>query len=369
MSAISAAKAMMAGAAKASKVVKPGILDSKFLSPLTIAFTSPRGLTLMGSALGYGIGKEVLRVQESKLRAYYGDEKYESKYQRGIGMFRTGISLAGAYGVASAIFGKTRRDGYATGTFTPFLGGTIGKVAKGASWPARALASGAYGGAARLGRNFAKARAARGASIQARRAVVDKVSWYEAHKARTPSLAYTFTGSPDMVPSEIAKLRKSAKAARGKYTRSRSAVGGAIYGLMTDTRDTARLLRRKIAKRIAVRKTAREVARANRPYRQNYPRPPRPMRREMRKELWSKRRKAIGRGLDVANWRPGTLFKTGTGLTIGAGIAGGFYGRTRKPYPIMESGNLTMARPTINRMNFSTAGLTQALHDRSRRML
>jgi hypothetical protein len=72
------------------------------------------------------------------------------------------------------------------------------------------------------------------------------------------------------------------------------------------------------------------------------------------------------RNLDPASWSRPTLFRGGIGM-MAAGAAGGFVvGRGQQPYPLMESGNISLAKPATQRMNFSTAGLTQALHDRRR---
>jgi hypothetical protein len=73
--------------------------------------------------------------------------------------------------------------------------------------------------------------------------------------------------------------------------------------------------------------------------------------------------------LDPAKWNTGTLFRGGLGVLAGGTFAGSAYAQNRKQYPLMEAGTVSMAPSAVQRMNFSTAGLTQALHDRTNRRI
>ena len=64
------------------------------------------------------------------------------------------------------------------------------------------------------------------------------------------------------------------------------------------------------------------------------------------------------------NWSGGGLMGAGLGV-VGGGAAFGYaHGRNQAHFPMLEARNISMATPTTQRLNYSTVGLTQALHDR-----
>lgn len=78
-------------------------------------------------------------------------------------------------------------------------------------------------------------------------------------------------------------------------------------------------------------------------------------------------RRMMVRGARAAhpfNWSGGALWGGGIGV-IGAGAAAGYaHGSNQAHFPMLEARNISMATPTTQRLNYSTVGLTQALHDR-----
>lgn len=76
---------------------------------------------------------------------------------------------------------------------------------------------------------------------------------------------------------------------------------------------------------------------------------------------------AVRANVNPLNWSTSTLTKTTFGLGAVAGFAGYRHGKNRPWHPMTESGNLTMANPVQRRLNYSTVGLTQALHNKTRR--
>ena len=76
----------------------------------------------------------------------------------------------------------------------------------------------------------------------------------------------------------------------------------------------------------------------------------------------------LTKGLKIAaqpfKWNPKVTMGAGLGI-LGAGAVGGYkHGRTQTHFPMLEAGNISMATPASQRLNYSTIGLTQALHDR-----
>jgi len=80
-------------------------------------------------------------------------------------------------------------------------------------------------------------------------------------------------------------------------------------------------------------------------------------------------RKVLGmrKRLNPMNWANGTLMTAGIGAVGVGATAGYFHGKSRAQNPMLEAGNISLATPATRRLNYSTVGLTQALHDRARR--
>jgi len=75
------------------------------------------------------------------------------------------------------------------------------------------------------------------------------------------------------------------------------------------------------------------------------------------------------RKLDPVNWKTRTRVLGGIGA-IGLGVGIGTHGGlSSKRYPTLESSNVSFHKPAQRRMNFSTAGLTQSLHNRANRLV
>ena len=64
------------------------------------------------------------------------------------------------------------------------------------------------------------------------------------------------------------------------------------------------------------------------------------------------------------NWSNRAIGGAALGV-VGAGAAGGYaHGSNQANFPMLEARNISMATPATQKLNYSTVGLTQALHDR-----
>ena len=85
-----------------------------------------------------------------------------------------------------------------------------------------------------------------------------------------------------------------------------------------------------------------------------------------RAPLSGRKRWSAGK-LNPLNWSHRGMMATYGGAAVG-GLAAGAYAFPRmNNFPIREAGNVQTFKPVAQRMNFSTVGLTQALHDRRNR--
>lgn len=89
-----------------------------------------------------------------------------------------------------------------------------------------------------------------------------------------------------------------------------------------------------------------------------------------KKPLSGKKTWFRGSKLDPANWNKvgGKAIFTGWAGVFGAGAATGANAFPRmQNFPVLEAGKVESFRPVFQRMNYSTTGLTQAIHDKRHR--
>jgi len=455
------------------------------MKALSTPLLSPRGLTAVGSAIGYGVGHEAVRSQGDALRAYHGDAEYDSKYAKGIGMMHAGVTIGAMYGGASAIFGRSigaRKGGstaagikrYASSGFMPLgtagAANLVGRGARGiaggakAAWSSKTMtgllsAPKNFRNARQINRNALRPRqrdladlrsplragtrrrpapgrnqrrqeirdqlrargAAKGGTLQERYAAeqarlqpgIDTAQGkYDAARQTFGGGAYhQLVNAPANIAGAIAGSgRAMARGARGTKDflalgvqgwaeagahvargvgagARRGALGGAIAGQMASP-----ILRKLGAEgmiassmssgagffgggllggavapaAMAVRGAGKGLAAGGRglvaggvgAYKGAAGMMPNFGNMQMPEIPWSK--------MDPANWTKGQMFAGGLGMVAAGGIAGNAYSRGSYHFPIMEAGNVTLAPSTAQRMNFSTVGLTQALHDNRR---
>jgi hypothetical protein len=265
----------------------------------------------------YLLGQEGVRYHGDKLRAYYGDEKYEKRYQTGINMMSAGVTLASGYGMASSLFGTSLGKGrYTSSMFAPL----------GAS------------SAARLGRRVGKVGGQIKAASVARNKYMTAIGETSVLRKRLEAQASTSVGRLGMghtlgrstiFQADVLKAKRRASALKGRYTRASGNLGGAIYNALVGPIGSGTSRRRSLGNML-------------------------------------KSKSFSLKSLDPAEWSRKTLLNTGL-MSIGAGaIAGNIHSAGKYQYPLMEAGNISMAPSATQRMNFSTAGLTQALHDKRR---
>lgn len=359
---------------------------------------NPRGIGIAASIAGYITGQEAVRWQGERLRAYYGEETYRDRYARGIDV-ASGLVTAGAgYTFASAL-----------------LGGRIGKspfiAPLGTHWlgaPGRGIAGAAAGAGRAARRTYSGIRRAEQAAV---RAVAEPVPIMGLDD---PFLREVLGGTIPPIPRAnfwrgfkflMGRTATAVKQFPGEFMRARRMRGKymeAATGLRRLEReyptseDLIAAYRQRapieaLAQKEVLGTTGWHAAKGLRrargryySYRGHYARTTGT--RGGKAYDWMVRsptrlRSAVGRAarfrpgrpgdwrINPVNWSSAQLFRSGVGLLGASAVGGAVYGGKRYSYPIMEAGNVSLAEPVTNKLNFNTAGLTQALHDRRNRTL
>ena len=143
-------------------------------------------------------------------------------------------------------------------------------------------------------------------------------------------------GRRTIFAGDVAAAERSVLGFKGRRTRAYGTTGGNLYSAMRRSFRSASRIRRGVRAvnpgAHAAKNMAMRGARASHP----------------------------------ANWNPKFTFAAGLGV-IGAGAVAGHAQGSRSiqhKFPMLEARNVSMATPATRRLNYSTVGLTQALHNR-----
>ena len=370
-----------------SKLMNTSLLDAA-------RWTGWRGKGVAASIGGYAAGQHALNIHEGKLRAYHGDDRYEGQFGRGIDTARTLVTAGAIYAGASSVLGGP------LGLKTLIRGGA--GVVKGGWGAAKGIRS--------FGQGYGQAAEAFGKWRTASREVESVIGFGPTIRSRAAFSAYgqavssggrggalhgaianapgnlgpfakRMWGQARAIPKTIHQTIQEFGAAR---TATRTAVGAhralqagpdkliggmrglgevglkrpglAIYDPTIPARDLAlksMFLSSRASQTSGAMQTAAKT-RGGRIYGRGLQ-----MRNRIRQIPG-----ALKHAAQPFNWNPHVTIGAGLGV-IGAGAAAGYqHGRTQTHFPMLEAGNISMATPASQRLNYSTIGLTQALHDR-----